>query len=552
MSTLTSQSDLKSSLTQVFKVTVPPGVTGVYISRLDLFFRKKSNSFGLELFIVELSDGTPDLSKVVPYSSIIKYPEDVVTSDDASAPTSFLFNQLVFLEADTRYAFVVRALGGSPDYDLWVGINGANDIKTGKTISSNPLSEEAYFAKSQQQWAQLPNEDLKYKLWRAKFKTDNPGYATFNKVSTELLTLTDTKIASGLVTIRTSDEVFGLDSAGLANTQIYAKVAGYNPVTNQLTLRQSTGKFVQGAEIIVVRSNIEGPEAMETIEGNSGLIARAVIQSIDDHPIHAIVPKIGNKSISLTSVSLDYRGAWKNGEIPVLENAPEDYMPLQNHEEYDFVDKTRYAMSFSNEVGALAGNSSVDVRATMTSNNDFVTPIIDLKERSIIALQNLINANTANEDTDYGAAQTRYISKIITLADGQEAEDLKVYITAHKPPRTNVIVYAKVWNQEDAEDFDLRKWTLMTQVTPPSVVSDPKDTEDYREYEFDMPKTVQSEGTAYVPASPLDAPLQYETSNGAFFGFKKYAIKVIMTVASDDDAVNYPRLSDVRAIALQR
>lgn len=549
---LNTQTDLKSSLTQVFKVTVPEGITGVYISRLDLYFKSKSPTFGLELFLVEITDGTPDLSRVVPNSRMIKQPEDVFVSADASLETSFLFSQLVFLEADTRYAFVIRALGGSPDYDLWVGVNGDHDVKTGATISSNPLSEEAYFAKSQQQWAQLPNEDLKYKIWRAKFKTDNPGYATFNKGATELITVKDIMVASGLITVRAGDEVFGIDSNGLANTQIYAKVVTYNQVSNQIVLCQSTGKFTQGMEIIVVRANIEGPDAMRTIEGNAGMIARGHITRLDDFPIHAIVPKFGNKSNSLTSIKLDYRGTWKNGSVPVKETLDSDFKSVVNHEEYDFWDKSRYALSRSSEVSNLAGNSSIDVLATMTSTNDFVTPVIDLNERSIIALQNLINANTAGEDGEYGGAQTRYISKVVTLADGQEAEDIKVYITAYKPPRTDALVYVKLWNQEDAEEFDVRKWTLMTPVTPASVVSDPKDTEDYREYEFDLPSTAPVAGAAYLPTSPLDAPVRYETNNGVFLGFKKYSIKVVMTCATVEDAVNYPRLSDIRAIALQR
>ena len=549
--------DLKEGLTQVFRVSVPDGVSGMYATRIELFFKKKSASFGIQLDIVELTDGLPDTSKAVPNSSVMLKPEQILVSDNASVPTPFVFPQPIFLAEDTRYAIVVRALGGSPDYEIFTGVNGAKDIVSGQSISSNPLSEQSYFAKNQQQWAEIPNEDLKYNLYRAKFKINQTSQAMLVKGRTEILRVKAYQQTTGGPSPIAGDEVYGIAADGLANSAIYAKVVAFDDVNNYLYLRQSTGLFAANADFMIVRSSAEGAANFGKVGTTSGMIARAKVDSVFDYPAHAVAPKIGNLTNSLGSVSFEFRGTYKAGGpvVPVKETSNSDWKAITNQEELDFYDKTRYVLSRSNEVASLSSNSSVELRATLTSTSDFISPVIDLKERSLVAIRNLIGANTANEDGDYGAAKTRYISQIITLADGQEAEDLKVFITANKPPRSIIQVYAKLWNDEDPQDFDKKVWTLMTQRTDASIYSDPKNPEDYREFEFDLPSAPPVSGAAYIPrvVDPVDGdPVQYSNSNGTFIGYKKFSVKVVMAVATEEDAYNYPRLSDVRAIALQK
>lgn len=546
----TVNNDLKAALTQVFKVSVPDGVSGMYATSLDLFFRKKNKSFGVELNLVELTDNQPDMSKVVPNSTVRIAAESINISETGLIATKFTFPQLVFLAAGIRYAFVLRALGGSPDYEIWTGVNGSTDIATGKAISSNPLSEQAYFAKSTSDWAEIPNEDIKYRLYRAKFNTGTASRMMLKKAAGEILQLRDIKYSTGYPDIRAGDEIFGQANTGLRDANVYAKVIAFDAVNNMLYLRDSTGQFAANGIVTLVRSTVEGQTKPNTAV--TGVLASATVGDVLDFPAHSIAPKVGNKTNSLGSVTFEYRGTYKSGFplISVKETGTGDWKPVINQEEIDFTDKTRYMLSRSSEIAELSGNSSVDIRGTLSSNNNFISPIIDLRERSVIAIKNLINANTENEDSEYGEASTKYISKVITLADGQEAEDLKVFITANKPPRTIIQVYAKVWNAEDSEEFDKKKWTLMTQVTEATLFSDPKDPEDYREYEFDMPTSPPVAGAAYSP-SDTD-PIQYTGPDGVYIGYKKYSIKVVMAVQTDEDAYNYPRLSDVRAIALQK
>lgn len=545
--------DLRSAMTQVFKVAAPAAVPGIYATKVDLFFRRKSNSFGIEVQIVELTNGLPDSSKVLPNATAIVNPASINLSETGVTATTITFPQPVYLYADQRYALVVRALGNSPDYEIWTGVQGGVDLATGKSISSNPLSEDAYFAKNAQALAVIPNEDLKYKIYRAKFNIANTSTAILKKAPTELLSLKYFAPTSGEFDVRAGDEVFGV-AAGVANTQIKAKVVKYDRNNNYLYLSQSTGLFAANAGIMIVRTGAEANVA----SAKSGLLGVGVIDTIVDFDAHGVALKVGSPNKSFATTNFEYKGAYKEGDplVPVLET---EFRSITNQNEIDFQDQPRYMLSRSTEVSNLAGNSSVTIQATLTSNSNFVSPIIDLRERYIIGLRNLLNSDVTGEDGDYGAAKSRYISKTITLADAADgdsnAEDLRVFVTAYKPPRTRVLAYCKLWNPEDSDDFDLKKWTLMTQTTDANLFSDPKNAEDYREYQFDLPETAPVAGAAYSPYvdDPVDGdPVRYETENGLFIGFKKFAIKLVMAVDNDTDAFNYPRINDLRAIALQR
>ena len=39
---------------------------------------------------------------------------------------------------------------------------------------------------------------------------------------------------------------------------------------------------------------------------------------------------------------------------------------------------------------------------------------------------------------------------MVTLADGLDAEDIKVYVNAYKPANTDIKVYAKILNETDS------------------------------------------------------------------------------------------------------
>ena len=152
----------------------------------------------------------------------------------------------------------------------------------------------------------------------------------------------------------------------------------------------------------------------------------------------------------------------------------------------------------------------------------------------------MINNDSTNEDgTGNGNAIARYVQRTVTLADGQDAEDLKVFITAYKPSTADVKVYVKLLDGEDGETMYDKSWIELSQITSVNTVSDYENTQDFKEFEYNIP-------TAYLTGD--SGEVQY-TDNGVLFtGFKHFKIKVVLLSTTPS---RVPRIKDFRAIALQ-
>lgn len=540
----TSVNYANASIAQTFTVSAPNGISGIYVRDIALFFSSVSSSFGVELQLVNLTRGLPDVSNPVLGASCRLLPSSVVASNTGTAQTVFSFNRLVFLQSDTTYAMVIKPLGATPDYEIWTAAAGDVDINTGSVVSANPASGSLYYAKNSNVWSEIPNEDLKYIIYRAQFNINNAAYAGLVKGNTEIFVLSNTSFLSGPVDIVAGDEVWGLTSNSQANTLVYAKVNKYDVTNQMMYCYNSTGNFANGQQIQVVRSSTE-----RSLVG-AYLQAISTISKVYDVRADGLIAKIGSPTDSLTGVSYQFLGVTKpNGTTPVLDSTWTT-IPIQT--EQHFTDATHFALSKSNEVSALGANSSTQLRVNMSSNTDYLSPIVDTKEHSLIVYSNQINSNTSGEYGDLGAALTRYISETIVLAEGMDAETMNVWIDAYKPVGTEVYVYAKIWNSEDPTSFDSELWTQLKQISNIGVFSDPKDTEDYREYAYTFDNATPSmTGIAWQPLNAgVPQTVQYQNGNGLFVGYKAFAIKIILAVDGTNTNL-VPLLNDVRALALQ-
>lgn len=526
--------DINNAFSQVFRAETPENVASVVVTKLKLFFQKKSSAFGIEVFLTELDAGLPDPSRVLAGSRVILDPEDVLVSEDASAGTDFVFSEPVLLDSGRRYAFMVKPVGNTPDYAIWTAEQGTRDIGTGRQISTNPLAESAYFAKSSSNWTELPSEDIKFILYRASFAAGSVARVSLRKEASEFMRLDGLAFVSGRFDVRPGDEVYKFEN-GVANTAVRATVAVLDPDNGYLHADQSTGLFSNGDNLIIIRTAIAG----EPTSNGSGVLGYATLAELVAFESHAVAPKIGLRTLSDTSASFRFQGVANNG----LYQIDSQSSLLVNNEELEFQDKPRYILSKSTErVSIGASNTSVRFDVSLGTNSNWTSPIIDLQERQVLGLKNDLGSDFSGETGDGGMARSRYISRVITLADGMEAEDLKVFLTAYKPPRSIIKVYAKLWNAEDPSSFDSRSWIELPQTSAAGLFSDPKNPEDYREFEFDLPEASKN----------ISGIFNYTDATGAeYLGYKKYSIKVVMGLESGASALIYPKLNDLRAIALQ-
>jgi len=557
-----------TSLTQTFKVSTPDGVPGVFVSKLGLFFKNKSDSLGVELFLVRLTNGIPDPSKAIAGSTIIVDPENITTSVDGTSETLFTFNQLVYLDSAESYGFVVRPIGNSPDYNIWVGELGKRDIADDKPIGSNPLVGTAYFSGNEEKYADLVNQDIKFRLYRAKF-TPTSGTAALRNKNTEILKLYNFSSLLGKYDIRSGDQVYGW-SNNAVNTAISATVQNLDLVNKILYLKNSSANFQANTDIAFVRT---ADESAPTANG-SGILGLARVHNTANSglykfPIHAIAPKLGIKKLPLTNISLNVKSAVYNGTKYVQDTGA----TLENNIELEYKDQPRYLLGETDEqnagndfrTGTPSSNSSIVIQATLTTNSNFISPVINLNgKNSLVAIRNLINNNLTNEHTNAGSADAKYISKVITLEDEMEAEDLKIFITVNKPANTEIHVYTKIWNAADPDKFDDKVWSKMA-LEDPNKARNTNAPDEYLEYSYSFANTAALAGNAFAAyQSNNSVPVVYYSANstggttgGPSYGgygydrvIKKFAVKIVMTADSGKEHL-YPKINDLRVIAVQ-
>ncbi len=166
--------------------------------------------------------------------------------------------------------------------------------------------------------------------------------------------------------------------------------------------------------------------------------------------------------------------------------------------------------SKSNEISGAGSTKSFSATINIESDNGDITPVLDVNPISIVIQKYNINNDSTNENTRYGNALTKYVSKRLELAEGLDSEDIKVYLKAYKPVSTDIEVYAKILNSSDSESFDDKDWSKLELVTSSTLYSSSINKSDMREYEYTFRKTpttvsiagkVETDGTTTIIGS---------------------------------------------------
>jgi hypothetical protein len=143
----------------------------------------------------------------------------------------------------------------------------------------------------------------------------------------------------------------------------------------------------------------------------------------------------------------------------------------------------------------------------------------------------IINGETSKSG---GPAAARYIMRTVTLAEGFDSGDIRVYLTAYKPAGSNIHVYFKPQSVSDVDKFSDLNWQLLTQINNNNFVS--TQANDFRELVF-------APGINGVANNSI----LYSSGTTSFTNYKSFAIKIVM---SGSDTVDVPLIKDLRVIAL--
>lgn len=467
-------------IAQGLTINTPNGEAGVYATSIDIFFKQKAKlgNHGATLYLCEINNGYPNGQKILPFSTVHLTDAQMNVSEDASVVTTFTFEAPVFLNNNVEYAFILKPDANDPDIWVYSAALGDVDIKTGTQVYSQPVTGTAFYGATMTEWTALQTEYIKFNLNIATF-TNAQGDAYFNNANTDYLTLQNITFKNSNTTLLPGDIVFKAanSTANTSNGSYTGTLRAYDNERNILYIEDSSANFSNNDFIQVHRF---ANNTLKTSPGpnTSTQIAWANTGNIYNPIVDSIVGQFATLTPSGTALSFDYKGYTNTYTSDSTINL------ITPGIETDMFDRERIVASVSNEVAA-GTNKTLTMHARFQSDSALLSPMIDLVKANDLVIANQVDpvGFVYNEYYTYSASKTKYISQLVTLAAGQDSQDLQIHLTAHRPPGTEILVYVKFLNSEDTEPMSVKTWTPLYNTTN-TYFSDPSNPYSMGEFIF--------------------------------------------------------------------
>jgi hypothetical protein len=559
-------------LSQTFfiKTGMGRGSDTVFISKLDIFFKRKSTLNGLLVDIREVINGYPS-NVSVPLSDVHLNPSEIGVSDDASVATTVTFKSPIRLDAEKEYAFVVKPDANDPDYLLFTSKVGGKNLSPGATQGLTIVQDWGdgvlFTSTNNRAWKSYQDEDVKFTLHRHNFgantgsitltNDDNEFFTTVNNVgrfevgefvyTNEILigsTTASVSVTAGsnIITGTSLSDTYSagdyiLLDDGSTNKQILKVVSSTtstitadrnafftasinsNPITvgviSHYDFRYPTAMILERSSAISTRKF----EAGDTINGfDSGSTAEIV--SVDNKKISYIQPMITRTNDIASSTTL--AGTFANSTTGAAYN--------QN---VAFNDKTLFAengIAIHSKSNDIAGAKSLNLTISLANgSNATSSPMVDIETAAVLASEWQIT-NDSN-------TTAKYISKTVELSENLDAEDFTLLATAYRPSGTDIKVFIKPQSVDDASVFDTNDWIELELSEGINLYSSISNVNDFKEFTYKVKDTDKN-------ASEV---LTYTNNISTFEGYRRFAIKIEL---HSENIFKAPRLLDYRGISL--
>ena len=547
------------------------GSNSIFVSKVDLFFKRKSNINGVTITMREVINGYPS-NIILPFSKTHLAPSEVSVSDDASAVTEVTFDAPIRMDVEKEYAVVIMPDANDPNYLHFTSKVGGDDLSAGPTQGQAVVMDWGdgvlFTSTNNRAWQSVQDEDIKFNLYRHGFNAST-GSVTLTNDDHEFFTLSDwngrftaneylykqidvgytVSMVQGTNVITQSGNDFTADYAAgdyilVTNSGNTAKdifrVASVDSSTQITTDKACSfdGANASGVPIVAgVISHYNKYTASELHIKQSSSIATkkfeagdtltgfdsgttCTIGTIDNINLSYIQPLIQKANDSVTTTSID-------ATVTDPANVINTYnMPMKFGANNFFTQKGVVIYSKSNN---FINPKPFSINVNMTNaGNTTSSPVVDLELATLLAYQFKV--------TDTASTTSKYISKTVELAEDLDAEDLNLYLTGYRPNGTDIKVYIRPQHTQDSSAFDTIDWIELELIEGAKTYSSSSNLEDYKEFRYKVADANKDTGV-----------LTYTSTAGTFIGYRKFAIKIDLIA---DDIHNAPFVKDYRGIAL--
>ena len=419
--------------------------TGIFLTSIDLFFASKDDTLPVFVSIINTVNGYPgnveiELSRV----AVNAYDVNVSTNKSITAdkaewpspdnPTRVTFKAPVYLEGKTEYAIFIRS--DSFKYRMWTSYLGDSTVNGMGMTTSQPVMGSLFKSQNASTWTTDQNEDLCFTLYRAKFDTTIIANVPLKNAPSIMISGLYSKIEAkaGSVLLRVYQYGHGFQTG---HSVTIADLTSSTVIT--------AGNFVVGQRYVI--SNLTGTtqEQWNTAAGTSAVVyivgdmfiaatVGAGTGTADEANYFGYTSDQLNGSHLVTNIEPDFytitmpyaaplSGVIKDTNInfsfnTVIDNLNPRFtelVPINTRSKYVYAgtntsnvksenniivgnyntvdsSETLVVMSPDNETTFLAsGESSLSMGIELTSENEYVSPMIDTHRMSLLTTGYKIN-----------------------------------------------------------------------------------------------------------------------------------------------------------------
>lgn len=513
----------KQPIAQSFYIDEP---NGIYVTKVDLFFAAKDASLPVQIQLRPIVNGLPSDTEIIPGSQVVvassAVNEDLV--GPALTPTSFTFQEPIFLKGEEDYALVVIA--DSKDYQIYIAeINEFTFGSTEKRINKQPTSGSLFYSQNGVTFTPAQNQDLTFILHQAKFKHTSATIKLNNAPLPKSLLLAN-PITTGLdsdtdATIRIFHLNHGLqvgDVAVISGATAVGGIAASNINGSRAVIaRDFTGYTVEA-----------GANATKASKGGGSAIqvTKNILYSTAYPSAATLEPKTTAITAGLKTTSAR---SFAGTETAFQKASAFGGVKLNQNNDATTLRMVANSTSETNELGS--GVKSLDMNINLTTSDSNVSPMLDLQRTSMTLINNVIDKqastpttgfnvplNFTNENnTSIGSHAARHLTRVINLES--DSVGLRVLLEANVPNSCDFQLYFRTATSDEL--IQEKNFTLVT-----SENTNPKDSNPriFREYRY------------LIGGQGGDLP-----------AFTKYQLKIVMQ--STNQAL-VPIFQSLRSIAL--
>jgi hypothetical protein len=548
---------------QTFEISSDNFPNGAFISSLKLFFAgKPSTSVPITVSIVGTLNGYPT-GTVLDHSTVTLDSSQVITSQnpqylDSTTYTEFMFPAPVYIRPGTLYAILVQS--SSPDYEMYIARQGniavpssAKALPTDTNpahptkIGTIPYIGNIFESQNSITWVADQTADLMFVIDRCVFNTQIKNNSIPFQLSKNALArkLSGKEIQYKLDS-NTVPSAYGSILLPLNSHEYNVTTTDFVPSGTNLSYTYQSLYDVGGVKTLSSAVSVNPgkygcptPDNISLNDGNgvrtidpfrtSSFTLYANMSTNND----AVSPIISDDGVTLYSIRYMINDMGIGNNVISVTNGGAGY---NANTTYATISSSDYGTAPT--LGVTVANgvvTNVYTQTNLPGSGYIKTPTITIVDANTTPGNGATVVVAGETSPSGGNGSARYITNVVTLTPQNISGDLRVFFSAYYPVNTNILVYYKILNPNDTQQFNNGNWQLMTQIT--NVNSFSSKNTDLMDYSF-----------APGINNAANNSISYISANGKTYNsFNQYAIKIVL--ATSDKTV-IPYLSNLRIIAL--